>query len=148
MSTDLSPAMMKQNFGEATLHMLQPKALFSFASQSLGFVTQSLGYRDPAAYANANEDDPFGLDIRQKDEESGLDIYSLSEVSQHETFDDCWIVVFDKVSCVANGCCSAARPLAIGIWYLEEIVYLHSAAEIMKLSLVKFILVSQAIISS
>lgn len=77
--------------------MLQPKALFSFASQSLGFVTQSLGYRDPAAYANANEDDPFGLDIRQKDEETGLDIYSLSEVSQHETFDDCWIVVFDKV---------------------------------------------------
>lgn len=124
MLTDLSPATMKQNFGEATLHMLQPKALFSFASQSLGFVTQSLGYRDPAAYTTANDDDPFGLDIRQKDEETGLDIYSLSEVSQHETFDDCWIVVFDKVSCVVDSCCSAAIPSAIGISYIEEIVYL------------------------
>lgn len=96
---------MKQNFGEATLHMLQPKALFSFASQSLGFVTQSLGYRDPAAYTNADEDDPicpYSLDIRQKDEETGLDIYSLSEVAHHETLDDCWIVVFDKVSYLAN----------------------------------------------
>lgn len=98
---------MKQTYGEATLHMLQPKALFSFASQTLGFVSQSLGYRDPAAYNTADDDDnlcSYGLESRQKDEETGLDMYTLSEVALHETMDDCWIVLFDKVSCVANTC--------------------------------------------
>lgn len=92
---------MKQTYGETPLHLLQPKALFNFASQTFGFVTQSLGYREPASYTTADEDDclcQFDLDIREKDEETGLDMYSLSEVAQHETFDDCWIVLFDKVS--------------------------------------------------
>lgn len=96
---------MKQTYGQATLHMLQPKALFSFATQSLGFVSQSLGYRDPAAYTTAGDDDSlcsYGLDTRQKDEETGLDMYTLSEVALHETIDDCWIVLYDKVSCIVN----------------------------------------------
>ncbi|KAG0728562.1 Cytochrome b5 [Chionoecetes opilio] len=91
---------MKQTYGDTPLHMLQPKALFNFTSQALGFVTQSLGLREPSSYTTADDDDAlcrYGLDIREKDEETGLDTYSLSEVSYHETYDDCWIVLYDKV---------------------------------------------------
>jgi len=98
-------ATMKQTYAETPLHMLQPKALFNFASQTLGFVTQSLGYREPASYADENENNSpcrFNIDIREKDEETGLDMYTLSEVSEHETYDDCWIVLFDKVFDVTN----------------------------------------------
>ena len=98
---------MKQTYGETPLHMLQPKALFNFASQTLGFVTQSFGYREPASYTTADEDSSlchFGHGIREKDDETGLDMYSLNEVAQHETIDDCWIVLFDKVSHVPNTC--------------------------------------------
>lgn len=91
---------MKQTYRETPLHILQPAALFNFASQTFGFVTQSLGYREPASYTDDDED--YGRDIREKDEETGLDMYSLSEVAQHETFDDCWIVLYDKVSHVYN----------------------------------------------
>lgn len=107
MAIFLLPATMKQTYGEATLHMLQPKALFGFASQTFGLVAQSLGYRDPSAYTTADEDDSiysYGQDIREKDGDTGLDIYTLDEVSLHDTMDDCWIVLFDKVSIRVNIC--------------------------------------------
>ncbi|MPC19845.1 cytochrome b5-like [Portunus trituberculatus] len=90
-------ATMEQTFAETPLHMLQPKALFDFASQTLGFVTRSLGYREPDSYSTDEDNSLCHFDIREKDEESGLDIYTLNEVAEHETFDDCWIVLFDKV---------------------------------------------------
>lgn len=99
----LPPATMKQTYAETPLHMLQPQALFDFASQTLGFVTQSLGYRQPDSYSSDNEDSSLRhYDVREKDEETGLDIYTLEEVSEHDSFDDCWIVLFDKVFDVTN----------------------------------------------
>ncbi|XP_042217259.1 cytochrome b5-like [Homarus americanus] len=75
---------MKESYSGMSLYVLQPKALLNFAAQSLG-------YRDPCATTTTQCSD------RQKDEESGLQVYTLSEVSEHDTFEDCWIILYDKV---------------------------------------------------
>ncbi|XP_047474334.1 cytochrome b5-like [Penaeus chinensis] len=82
--------MMKHQYGRVPLYMLQPKTLVNFAAQTLEFASHTLGYRDPCSGADTHGD-------RAKDAQTGLAIYSLNEVAEHETFDDCWIILYDKV---------------------------------------------------
>lgn len=82
--------MMKHPYGRVPLYMLQPKTLVNFAAQTLEFASHTLGYRDPCSGADTHGD-------RAKDAQTGLAIYSLNEVAEHETFDDCWIILYDKV---------------------------------------------------
>lgn len=84
---------MKQPYGRVPLYTLQPKALLNFAAQTLDFASQTLGYRDPSATTSTSS----STSDRPKDEQSGLDVYSLSEVSEHDSYNDCWIILYDKV---------------------------------------------------
>ncbi|XP_068236135.1 cytochrome b5-like [Palaemon carinicauda] len=83
---------MKQPAYSVPLYMLQPRAVISFAAQTLEYASQALGYRDPSASSNSNV-----ASERVKDEQSGLNVYTLDEVSQHDSYNDCWIILYDKV---------------------------------------------------
>nr|XP_053636568.1 uncharacterized protein LOC128691704 isoform X2 [Cherax quadricarinatus] len=83
---------MKESHGGLPLYMRQTKAIINFSTQVFEFASQTLGYRDPCV----TTDSCPGRE-RQKDEESGLNIISLSEVASHDTHNDCWIVLYDKV---------------------------------------------------
>ncbi|XP_045606868.1 cytochrome b5 [Procambarus clarkii] len=83
---------MKETQGEVPLYMLPTKAIISFTAQAFELASQSLGYRDPCAPVDASH----GLQDL-KDEESGLDVFSLSQVANHDTCNDCWIILYDKV---------------------------------------------------
>ncbi|XP_064087712.1 uncharacterized protein LOC135202306 [Macrobrachium nipponense] len=85
---------MKQPYGQVPLYMLQPRAVISFATQTLEYASQVLGYRDSSTNSNSNSNS--GCE-RVKDEQTGLDVYTLDEVSQHDSYNDCWIILYDKV---------------------------------------------------
>ncbi|XP_076063675.1 cytochrome b5-like [Oratosquilla oratoria] len=82
--------MLKHTYGRIPLYMLQPKAIIDFASQTLG-------YRESCK--SQIEDSPVreGCRDRVKDSDSGLDVYSLQEVASHDSFDNCWVILYDKV---------------------------------------------------
>ncbi|KAK3852785.1 hypothetical protein Pcinc_040635 [Petrolisthes cinctipes] len=95
---------MKDNYGSTPLYLLQPSSIFSFAAQTLELATQTLGYRDTSATTSSSSsssssfaDDPTSTRHRKRDEQSGLDVYTLDEVAMHDTMDDCWIILYDKV---------------------------------------------------
>lgn len=81
---------MKHPYGRVPLYMLQPKALIDFAAQTLEFASHTLGYRDPSCVETCASD-------RTKDDQSGLDVYTLNEVADHDSYEDCWIILYDKV---------------------------------------------------
>lgn len=87
---------MKQSYGGVPLYVLQPNALLNFAAQTLEFASQTLGYRDPC-----NSDSSQQRRDRPKDEQSGLDVFKMSEVAEHYSWDDCWIILYDKVCTTA-----------------------------------------------
>lgn len=43
---------------------------------------------------NENEEDQE----KEVDKETNLPIYSMEEVSCHDSFDDCWMILYDKVN--------------------------------------------------
>lgn len=89
---------MKQPYGRVPLYMLQPRALINFAAQTLDYASQTLGYRDPSNTSNSSSSSTSSSGReRLKDEKSGLDVYTLDEVSEHDTYNDCWIILYDKV---------------------------------------------------
>ncbi|XP_071532695.1 cytochrome b5-like [Panulirus ornatus] len=83
---------MKQSYGGVPLYVLQPNALINFAAQTLEFASHTLGYRDPCNSENAQQ-----RRDRPKDEQSGLDVFSIREVAEHDSWHDCWIILYDKV---------------------------------------------------
>ena len=54
----------------------------------------SLEYRDPVETSDGEDEDEVTEKI---DPETKLKIYSLNQVSMHDSFDDCWLVLYDKV---------------------------------------------------
>ena len=108
----------------ASSYLFQPsaEALMSIATQPINFAKHALGYaglthspqdlgslqtpveqglfpstmeyRDPGETSDGEEDYE---EQKKIDPETKLKIYSLAEVSLHDTFDDAWIVLYDKV---------------------------------------------------
>ncbi|KAK4297653.1 hypothetical protein Pmani_029941 [Petrolisthes manimaculis] len=97
--------MKDNNYGTAPLYLLQPSSIFTFAAQTLELATQTLGYRDTnntssstsTTNSSFSDDDSTSTRHRKRDEQSGLDVYTLDEVARHDTMNDCWIILYDKV---------------------------------------------------
>lgn len=77
---------------------LQSKDVLDLSEQTLD--SEALSYRDSDLTRNLPEDECISQSDREREThpESGLPIYTMDEVSYHDTYDDCWIILYDKVN--------------------------------------------------